>query len=188
MKKMMIRGLAAVALCAPLSVMAQAYVGAGVGVSTVSYSDTSNGTAFQVLAGYDFANSPYFVEAAYADSGDMDIDDGYGLYDSAFSFTLWQVTGGAALRFAGGSSLYAKAGIYSAKSKAAGGYSDGYYYGDYTLSEDTTSATWSLGGEWRLNPVFGIRAEASGYAKLEDFADKKTASLLMVNGVFHFGA
>jgi len=167
-------------------------VGGGGGVSRFDYDDVSGGFATMATIGYDVPNQPFFVDVSYVSSGKADVDDSDadGLYDASIKFSGVQFMAGYAFRSQTGSSLYLKLGGYSTKTTGEGDvvYWDGasYVTGPFTLTEKTTGFSYSFGGEWRVNPHFGLRAELDGFSKIDDFAENKTANLVMGLAVFHF--
>jgi hypothetical protein len=164
---------------------ARVMAGANFGTSQFDYPDIDDGSATMFYLGYELDESPVYFEIAKIDTGDADI--------SGFSGVTFGVEGiqygvgyRAVMNEDTGSDFFLKAGMYNTDSTVKD--RNGELCGFPCSIEDGNSGFYiGFGGTLMFNPTFGARFDMEGLLGVEDFADDKNVTLIMVGPVVKFG-
>jgi hypothetical protein len=157
---------------------ARGVVGAGIGISQFDYDDVDDGSAKKFYAAYELEGSPAYFEVALTDSGDADVTSLSGV---TLNVSGLQVGAGYRLILNPdtGSNFFLKAGLYDTDTEASGPGG--------TAEDGNTGFYLGFGGDWMLNPSFGLRFDMEGLLGVEDFAEDNNVTVITVGPLVKFG-
>lgn len=160
-------------------------LGANFGISQFDYPDIDDGSATMFYVGYELAESPVYFELAKIDSGDSDIT-GFNSVTLGVDGIQYGVGYRAIMNPDTGSDFFLKAGLYNTDTTVKD--PDGELCGFPCKIEDGNSGFYlGFGGTLMFTPQFGARFDMQGLLGVEDFADDKNVTLIMVGPVVKFG-
>lgn len=156
MKRFLNAALAAAAVLSSPAVLAQAYVGAGMGASKTDFCDfdgcDNQGLGFKAFAGYKF-NDYFALEGAYVNLGEFKAEGG-GLKVSA------KPSGAVAFLVAGlpvdQAWIYAKGGVSYFSTRLSADVPGWFSFSD---KDKTTGAAWGFGASYPVWKNLSLRAE-----------------------------
>lgn len=173
-------GLLAASLVVAGSAYADAYLGAGMGRSSVdssedgiSFDDTDTGWKF--FGGYAF-NENIAVEGAWVDIGDFTDNvsvPALGVNKMSLDIDGFAVSGVGSLPVGDSAAVFGKLGIWSWNA-------DGKVVG-VSADDSGTDVMFGVGGSYSFTDAISVRAEWERFK-----ADSDDADLLSVSGVFNF--
>lgn len=185
--QLLVAGLLGAATLMPLTASAEGpYFGAsGLYANRPGYDDVDGSYGGKVFAGYRFAPFPLFIEASYLNTGNADVDPGYGGDDERIrlNFSGYTIGAGYFLPLTSyGSGVWVRASYYDGDSKEK--TPDDPLVGSRKLS--TSGASFAVGGDWKFNPWTGIRFEYENLIEPDDFADNESIGIFSLGVVFDF--
>ncbi len=158
------------------------YIGGAAGKSDFSYSDIDDGSSKKFYIGYKPKDNHFAVELASVDSGDADIEDGFGIFNSSIRVEGWNLSAvyntAANLGQDEPFNVFIKLGYYSVDTDIDTNISD--------LSEDSSGLSFGVGLEYAITNNFILRADIEGLSDVEDFADDETVTLASIGVQFQF--
>lgn len=144
------------AACCATSAAAGPFLAATATATSSEYEDVNNGYGYVASVGYQLDNFPLFLEAEYYDSGDLDIDDGFGMVGGRLQYQGGLVYLGASGKLSGNSRVWLKAGYYQFDGKL---HADSVNGVPLSTTEEINGYSLGVGIDWLLNRSFGLRAE-----------------------------
>tara|TARA_R110000787_G_scaffold201880_5_gene312629 strand:- start:630 stop:1184 length:555 start_codon:yes stop_codon:yes gene_type:complete len=171
---MLVAGL--LLICRPAH--AEITAGGGIGFSQLSsYEDVDDGTAWRGFFGYRAASIPFYAEFQYLDSGELGIDDFFGVELQFDGFTA-----AAAYRMVvdsiNGSDIIFKAGAYSLDVEATGAGG--------SATDDGSGALIGIGGNWMFTPHLGLNLDAQILFGVEDLANEEDLTVVTIGLIYAF--
>lgn len=178
-----IHSMALAALLMPGALFAGPYLG-GSGVATErDYDEVETAAGWRAYLGYRGEVFPMFMEAAWVDTGDADVESFGGADDVELRFSGWQIGAGFFIPLSDtGSGLWTKASFYDGESEVdvpAGGI-PGFPALSGEFERDTDGGSVAAGFTWKFTRGFGIRAEYEHLFDVEDFDRDRAVSLFML--------
>lgn len=149
------------------------------------YDDVDGSFGGKVFAGYRFAPFPLFIEASYLNTGNADVDPGYGGDDERIrlNFSGYTIGAGYFLPLTSyGSGLWVRASYYGGDSKEK--TPDDPVAGSRKTS--ASGGSFAIGADWKFNPWTGIRFEYEDLIEPDDFADNESIGIFSLGVVFDF--
>ncbi|HEY9546011.1 MAG TPA: outer membrane beta-barrel protein [Solimonas sp.] len=180
-------GFLGAATLLPLSAHAEGpYVGgSALYANRPGYDDVDGSFGGKVFAGYRFAPFPLFIEASYLNTGNADVDPGYGGDDERIklSFSGYTIGAGYFLPLSSyGSGVWARVSYYDGDTKEK--TPDDPVSGSRKLS--ASGGSFAIGADWKLNPWTGIRFEYEDLIEPDDFADSESIGVFSLGVIFDF--
>ncbi|KPJ91565.1 MAG: hypothetical protein AMJ53_11425 [Gammaproteobacteria bacterium SG8_11] len=163
---------------------AEFYFGGNYGLSQIEYEKVKDGSAYKAFVGYIFANN-FAVDIALLDSGEMDIDPENTVFEDDSLYMQFQGMSYSAayyLRPTEEANWYmsAKVGVYDIETKGK------IRNTGEQITESTMGLGWGIGIGYLLFNHISLGFDVDGYYGVEDFADKKTLTIVTGRLAFHF--